>query len=350
MTSSQKKPPSQEQPYPLDTAIALQQHAFAATVPNMIPRLAATLRENTSSRVSVFPTLEVKNHGTYPDMPPIVSRSPGNAYAWLGPHSNISPLLAELPSPPAMYSNTFGLGSDLTKVNLVSHNSNAQIVSLPVLLRKMQDVPSVGNMVKAVPSPSKRAGKTVSRLPSNDAPRKAPLQGKSCAGVSIPKNTNRKFPKPRQQRSTSQSETPTKATTPVQKRRPSPNDERPGASVQFLIVLSESGKAKKRPRDNHDESHDVEIVEMRKKGGDETENKNNTAGATSSDKAHNNEEKTLAKVPRSRPAKKRATRATSPTQSSHRHKRPIYDYEVPLEVEGTRKALGKKSSLPLILA
>ncbi|USP76215.1 hypothetical protein yc1106_03489 [Curvularia clavata] len=316
-----------------------QQHAFAATVPNMIPRPAAT--PSTSNRVPCFPSLDIKHHGSYPDMPSIVSRPPGNAYMWLGLHFNSSPHRPELPSSPAMYSSTFGLSSDLTKVNLVSYSSDSQAVRIPVLPRQMQGAPSAVNMVQAVQSTPKPAGKTISRLPSNDVPRKAPLQGKSYAGISLPKNTSRKFPKPRQQRSTSRAETPTKATTPVQKLRQDPDDGRPGALVQSPSVLSETSRAKKRPRDSHDEeSHEVEIVEVRKKAGEETDNKNNIAETTSSGKARNDEEKTRASTPRCRPAKKRATRATSPTQSSHHHRRSIYDYEVPLEVEGIRKALG----------
>lgn len=322
--------------------MAPQQCAFADTVPNMIPRLADTPREDTRDRLSILANPGTQRHGLYPDMSSLDSHSRSHAQTLLDLHRNISPHC--LPSTPSLAtdSKSFGLHSKMTDINMTSFQSNAQATSLPVLSKQGQDAPSVGKTIQVAPIPSNPTGIKVSRLPSNNVPRKAPLQGNSRL-----RDVSWKAPKPRQQRSTSRQETPARSAASVQKRRKSPSDGLRIAALQYAMALKETGEGKKGMADYHNqENEDIEGgVEAGKIRGYERGDRSDTAETTGSDKARSEEERRRGKGSRCKTTKKKQsvqpTQPTPPAQSNYiQRRRPMYEYEVPPELEGVRKALG----------
>jgi hypothetical protein len=327
-----------------------QHCTFPGFVPNMVSRLARPSGENTGDTQTPFPRLELTDHSSFSGMRSLQHYPSDSTHSFPTLNLEVPSRRLELSPSPDMSRNTSGLSPCMTGANSITCGNEILDSSQHGLSQQVQSFASAGNTTQVAPISSKASGVKVSRLPSNNVPRKAPLRGNSRSSKSPSRDISRKIPKPRQERSVSQQETSTKNAVPAQKRRRGAIEKRRSTSKQVFGAQLEADRGEKETRRNADqESEDIQIIEetFRKISDDDKEKENDTAETTTRDNVHNEEEINFARASR---RETRTSRSFQVPLPSHAHRscarRPVYDYEVPLELEGIRRALGKKQSPP----
>lgn len=213
-----------------------------------------------------------------------------------------------------------------------------QTVDQTALPWPLPDTESAGDTIPA-PVSSKSSGVKASRLPSDKIPRKALL--KATPDI-LRQDTGRKVPKPRQQCSTSRQETPVDATVSAKKRRRNANDKRPSSVMRSRPALQEAGEdeieiKQEVSQANNDYKGTEKITEDAQ---NHEENANNTDVDTDEHRQFRRKDSCKAARSQATKSKKSVKLDLLPSSRSSCRRRPVYNYEVPLELEGARKALG----------
>ncbi|EOA86709.1 hypothetical protein ACJQWK_08931 [Exserohilum turcicum] len=322
--------------------MALQQCNFVAPSANMLPgELASTPDIDAGDHQNLFGNMESKYHGSH-EIPGLHSYTFNFTPSFSKSHTNfvphhLGPLLL-----PAAVSNASELNSCGTESYVSINKNNLQAVGQYASPMQVSDFQSAGNTTLFAPVSSKPLGAKASRLPSAKIPRKAPLKANSRLPNVPRQRTGRKVPKPRQQRSTSRQETPVAAPISVQKRRRGANNKCRGSGRRSLAALQQAEEERFGGKMEDDQINDGSKEADEITGKTENHDKNASNTHSDTDESREYEQRIVWKETRSQAIKsKQSAQETSLSDSSfYRKRRPIYDYEVPLELEGIRKALG----------
>ncbi|XP_014562589.1 hypothetical protein COCVIDRAFT_32433 [Bipolaris victoriae FI3] len=308
----------------------------------MVPHAAGTSEANIGDTQTRFPEPTLQEHGPVSGTALAHPYPSGSAHSFPAPYGSPPPHRIESLPSPAMANNAPELSSCMTEGNEISYASKISGGGQPALPQHVINHPPAGKTIQATPVSPKASGVKSSRLPSSNVPRKAPLRGNSGSSKSPSQHTNRKISKPRQTQLSSQPESSTDTATPTQKRRRVPTKRCQSITRQSPVVLIKVGRSGKgTKKDDIQESRDDQKEEggsRKKRKGNEHEN---DATRTTVSGRVPGEGRNITKNFLQGTKIVRSTYVPSsllPNRTVRR--RPMYDYDVPLELEGIRQALG----------
>jgi hypothetical protein len=304
-----------QRPLPI-AVMASQKNPFIGPTPNMLPsNLGGTFERSTASSQALSPHIFIPHEQILlPETLVHWPSFPNFIYPFAGPYPNLKAHRAQHPLPSSMSHNEYNSNTGRSDMNPKPPATPLQGYNLTSPSEQRHDSVTKGNTVHFSPTSSLPPGWKGSRLPSNNVPRKAPLAASSQDDSSP--LIAQKVPKVQRQRSASQ---------------PKPSGEAPQANrIRQQRSFNTPPGVPKRGRPRLDDGvQDKNAAENTHGGG-----------------GYNTRQRSNAQPPIGlyAPPSVSSSTATPPKAS---RLRPKYDYQVPLELEGTRMALGK-CSIPRI--
>ncbi len=305
---------------PLPGAVmASQKSPFIGPTPNMLPpNLGGTFERSTASSQAFSPSIIIphdqillpKTLAHWPSFPNLI-------YPFASPYPDLKAHRAQHPLPLNMSHNEHNSNTGQRDMNPKPPATPSQGYNLTSPSEQRHDSVTKGNTVHFSPTSSLPPGWKGSRLPSNNVSRKTPLVAHSSDNR--PPFIAQKIPKVQRQRSVSQ---------------PKPSGEASQANRirQQRSFNTPSGVPKRgRPRLDDGIQDDNTAENSHGRGG------------------YNTRQRSNAQPPIGLYAPPQVSSTTTTPRKASRP-RPRYDYQVPLELEGTRMALGEYSMSSVSIA
>lgn len=190
---------------------------------------------------------------------------------------------------------------------------------------KKDESQSLMDTNQSVPIPSKASSVRFGRLPSNEVTRKAPLMGTFRTLHPSPSKTGRKFPKSKQQRSVSRRQNPVPSENPIRERLRSAVVKRPGKQKRVVLY------------DKAEEEEDSDDEDDKEEEATATAKTQEIADSVNKEATENNEEPEDDGETEDALTSEESNKDSASSVGRH----PKHDYEVPAELEGLRRALGR---------
>lgn len=336
MTSSQGLSVSQRQDNLFSTAMIPQNCTFPGFIPNMVPHVAGTSGANVGDTQTHVPEPILQEHAS------ISGTSLLHSY----PSGSAPPHRIELLSSSTMAQHISQLSSCMTTSNGSSYAGKTPGSSQPALLQHVSTHPLAGKTIQVAPVPSKASDVKFSRLSSRNIPRKAPLRGNSGQSKPPSQDISRNISKPGQTQPSSRPETSANTATPAQKRRRVPTEKCQDTTRQSPVVLTKMGRGGKgMTKDDNQEGGNNQREEgaFRRKIKS-NESKNDAARTTIPARIHREGRNVTKNFLQGTKIARSTYVPSSLLPNRTLRRRPMYDYDVPLELEGIRRALGKNQS------